>query len=101
METQIYTFFHTHPFYTSIVGFVLATIYAIVFHKDKIIALGLNFSQFLRKTFGGKVEKEVESFIDAFDQGLHSDDTDEVKVAMKEKLIENSDILKIKIPGEK
>jgi hypothetical protein len=52
---------------------VLAMIIGVVVAPAKMIKLGFTVSQWIRKLFGAKIEKEFEDAIDAFDQGLHSD----------------------------
>lgn len=74
MEVLIYNFFHTHPLYATGVGFIIVSAITLFFAKEKRKMLGYNISQFMRRTFGKKVEEIVEDVVDDVSEGLHSDD---------------------------
>jgi hypothetical protein len=73
MMTHVYQWTIQNPFVWGIVCTLLATVLGFVLSPAKFIKFGFTASQFIRRFFGAKVEKEFEDAIDAFDQGLHSD----------------------------
>jgi hypothetical protein len=69
----IYQWTVNNPFVWGILCTLLTGIVGLVVVPSKCIKLGFAVSQWIRKFFGAKAEKEFEDAIDAFDQGLHSD----------------------------
>ena len=41
--------------------------------SDKLMKVGFFVSQFIRKTFGAKLEEKIEDVVDAFDKGMKGD----------------------------
>jgi uncharacterized membrane protein YeaQ/YmgE (transglycosylase-associated protein family) len=53
---------------------IILGIIGLVAAPAKVVKLGFNISQFVRKIGGQKAEKLLENIIDELEQGLHSDD---------------------------
>jgi hypothetical protein len=69
---QAYNFLIAHPMYCTIGGLVIAFLLGLV-KLDKVKMFAFTCSQFIRKTFGRKVEQKIEDIVDAINEGLKSD----------------------------
>ena len=69
---QIYVWAQHHAALASIIGLALSIGLAAI-PNDWVKKGAFTFSQFLRRTFGDKVEKAIEDKIDAIEQGMKGD----------------------------
>jgi hypothetical protein len=74
MIAHIWQWISQNQFIWGIISTLIATILGLIIVPAKFIKLGFTVSQWIRHLLGAKAEKEFEEAIDAFDQGLHSDD---------------------------
>jgi hypothetical protein len=76
---SIYNWAQAHQALVGVGSTLFVLIIGAIATRDKMMKIGFMLSQFLRRTFGAKVEEKIEDIIDALDKGMESDNPKEDK----------------------